>query len=91
MIGGSPQAASHLDTLLTEGRSRRSVLLKFKDGGSETTELEVEPYNMRSSSEGYRLFFYAIAEDKAMAVHIDCILEVKPTGRSFVPRFRIEL
>ncbi len=80
-----------MDVIAEEARARRTVLLDAykKDGSRE--QREIEPYSIRPGKEQPRLMFFCLERSATRSVLVGNIVTAVPTGRSFEPRYPIEL
>ena len=80
-----------LDVIAEEARAHRTVLIedRKKDGTEESRE--VEPYSIREGREGDLLVFFCLKRGATRSLLLDNILSAEPTGRSFEPRYEMEL
>jgi len=80
-----------LDVVVEEARAHRTVVIEAaeKDGSVETRE--VEPYSIRRGPEEDRLIYYCHKRNGTRSVLLSNLLSAESTGRSFVPRYDVEL
>jgi predicted DNA-binding transcriptional regulator YafY len=80
-----------LDVVIKEARDRRTVVIEAaeKDGSVETRE--IEPYCVRAGKEEDRLIYYCLKRDGTRSVLLANLLAAEPTGRTFEPRYDVEL
>lgn len=80
-----------LDVIAEQARAHRTVLIegRKKDGTEESRE--VEPYSIRKGREGDLLVFFCLKREATRSLLLDNILSAEPTGRSFEPRYEVEL
>lgn len=79
-----------LDTIQSEARQYRTVVVfaSKKDGTRESRE--IEPYSIRSGPAGDRLMFYCLKRNDWRSLLISNIFEAHPIGNSFTPRELVE-
>lgn len=80
--------------IATEARANRTVVLTARelDGSCETRE--IEPYSLRPGGQDRpepRLFYYCLKKDGTRNTYLSNIVSAEPTGRTFVPRWPVEL
>lgn len=82
---------SVLEIIRTEARAHRTVVVDAleKDGSRESREIEA--YSLRPGQEDARLMFWCLKRDAMRSLLVHNILRATPTGRTFVPRYPIEL
>jgi predicted DNA-binding transcriptional regulator YafY len=82
---------SAMDLIAGEARNNRTVFLDAyeKDGSRESRE--IEPYSVRPGKEQPRLMFFCLERNDWRSVLLGNIVSATPTGRSFVPRYPVEL
>ena len=82
---------SPLDVITMEARACRTVIVEGyeKDGSLEPRE--IEPYSLRPGSEGTRLMFWCLTHNGIRSLFVHNLVRAQPTGRSFSPRYPIEL
>lgn len=80
-----------IDLIRYEARAGRTVLIDAyeKDGSRETREIEA--YSFRPGKTDMRLMFWCLKRNDMRSVLIHNIVTATATGRSFVPRFPVEL
>jgi predicted DNA-binding transcriptional regulator YafY len=80
-----------LDVIAGEARAHRTVLIegRKKDGTEESRE--VEPYSIGEGREGHLLVFFCLKRGATRSLLLDNVLSAEPTGRSFEPRYEVEL
>lgn len=79
------------DVVVKEARARRTVVIEAaeKDGSVETRE--IEPYSVRPGKEEDRLIYHCLKRDGTRSVLLSNLLAAEPTGRTFEPRYDVEL
>jgi predicted DNA-binding transcriptional regulator YafY len=79
------------DVIVEEARANRTVILEArkKDGSQETRE--IEPYSIRPGKDEDLLVFYCLKREGIRSILLSNLLAAEPTGRSFVPRYDVEL
>jgi hypothetical protein len=83
-----------LETVVTEARNHRTILLVAREKDGSVEEREIEPYSLRPGSEARpeaRLFYYCLKKDETRNTYLSNILSATPTGHDFVPRWPVEL
>jgi predicted DNA-binding transcriptional regulator YafY len=80
-----------LDLVVEEARAHRTVVIEAaeKDGSVETRE--IEPYSIRPGQEEDRLIYYCLKRNGTRSVLLANLLTAEPTGRTFEPRYDVEL
>lgn len=80
-----------LDVVVGEARAHRTVVIEVaeKDGSVETRE--IEPYSIRPGKEEDRLVYYCLMRNGTRSVLLANLLSAEPTGRTFEPRYDVEL
>jgi predicted DNA-binding transcriptional regulator YafY len=80
-----------LELVAEEARAHRTVFIEAaeKDGSVETRE--IEPYSIRPGQEEDRLIYYCLKRNGTRSVLLSNLLSAKPTGRTFEPRYDVEL
>jgi predicted DNA-binding transcriptional regulator YafY len=90
-FSGKVSTMQPFDVIIQEARAHRTVEIEAreKDGSCETRE--VEPYSVRHGREQELLYFHCLERDATRCVLVGNILAARPTGRSFTPRYEVEL
>jgi predicted DNA-binding transcriptional regulator YafY len=80
-----------IDFISEEARAHRTVIIEAqeKDGSVETRE--IEPYSIRPGKEDDRLMFHCLERDATRSILLSNLLAAEATGRSFAPRYEVEL
>ena len=76
-----------LDLIIREGRANRVVEIAYTDSKGFPTIREIEPYELR----GNDLYGYCLSRNSIRRFDINKITNVRATGRSFSPKWPIQL
>ena len=74
-----------------EARAHRTVVLDAYEKDGTRERREIEPYSVRPGKASDRLLFWCLERDGIRSLLIPNILDAVPTGRSFMPRYPVEL
>lgn len=79
------------DVIVDEARANRTVIVEAreKDGSQEIRE--IEPYSVRPGENEDRLMFFCLKRQGIRSILLSNLLSAEPTGRSFDPRYPVEL
>jgi predicted DNA-binding transcriptional regulator YafY len=90
-VWGGEITVEPIDVIRSEARLHRTVVIDAfeRDGTHETRE--IEPYSIRPGKSAPRLMFWCLVRNDMRSVLIPNIGSANPTGRSFVPRYEVEL
>jgi predicted DNA-binding transcriptional regulator YafY len=80
-----------MDRITIEARAHRTVVIvgREKDGSSE--EREIEPYSIRPGKSDQLLLFWCLKKNGMRSLLARNIVSAVATGRSFEPRYPVEL
>lgn len=76
-----------------EARAGRTVVIVARESDGTVETREIEPYSVRpgAAGKGDRLYGFCLKRNALRSWTISNILSAKPTGRSFEPRWDVEL
>jgi predicted DNA-binding transcriptional regulator YafY len=79
------------DVVVEQAQAHRTVVIEAaeKDGSLESRE--IEPYSIRPGPEEDRLVYYCLKRNGTRSVLLANLLSAEPTGRTFEPRYDVEL
>lgn len=80
-----------MDVLISEARAHRTVLMTAREVDGTVETREVEAYSLRPGPHGALLHYWCLTKDGHRSAHVTNVLDARPTGRSFVPRWTVEL
>lgn len=80
-----------MDVLTSEARAHRTVLMTARELDGTVETREVEPYSLRPGRRGVLLHYWCLAKNGQRSAHVANVLDARPTGHSFVPRWTVEL
>jgi predicted DNA-binding transcriptional regulator YafY len=80
-----------IELITQEARARRTVMIRARELNGSVEDREIEPYSLRRKKRGVLLYFFCLKRRGIRSLYVGNILAAQATGRSFVPRTRVEL
>ena len=82
-----------MSVIADEARANRTVVIVARESNGTVETREIEPYSTRPGApgKGERLFGYCLVREALRSWTISNIQSAEPTGRSFSPRWDVEL
>jgi hypothetical protein len=79
------------DVVVEEARAHRTVVIEAAEKDSSVESREIEAYSIRPGPEEDRLVYYCLKRNGTRSVLLANLLSAEPTGRTFEPRYDVEL
>ena len=80
---------SPMETIVREARAHRTVMLRARERDGSVEPREVEPYSLRDG--GALLYCFCLKRNDTRCFRVERIIAAAPTGRTFTPRWPVEL
>lgn len=80
-----------LELVVEEARAHRTVVIEAAEKDGSVEPREIEPYSIRPGPEEDRLIYYCLKRNGTRSVLLANLLSAEPTGRTFEPRYDVEL
>jgi predicted DNA-binding transcriptional regulator YafY len=80
-----------LDLIRAEARTHRTVVIDASEMNGTRETREIEPYSLRAGRNGVRLMFWCLKHSGWRGILVQNIHSAQATGRTFVPRYPVEL
>ena len=79
------------DTIASAGRNLHTIILTAREDDGSIETREAEPYSYRITGRDEEFYCYDIRKNGTRNFHVNKIISVDETTRSFVPRWPVEV
>jgi len=91
-LAGPGMVSSVMETIRFAGANRLTVTIDYVKQDGEHTTREIEPYSLRRTQAGHVvLHAFDLMRDDHRSYRTDEIRGARPTSRTFIPRYAVEL